>query len=156
MKLYLGCGLDKRPGYVNVDIRESVKPDVVWDLEKFPYPFGDESAEEILAIDIIEHLSFHKVEQAIREIWRILKKGGRLHIRCPDLEILFKKVVLNPNADFKEMSFWIYGAQDYPENFHKSGFTKRTLRELLEKVGFKIESIGDDGGTNIICWAIKP
>jgi hypothetical protein len=37
----------------------------------------------------------------------------------------------------------------------KVGFTIPTLRRLLESLGFVIESIMNDGGTNIMCWARK-
>ncbi len=155
MKLNLGCGLDKREGYVNIDIREEVNPDLVHDLEK-PLPFPDNSAEEIIAKDVLEHLSFHKVEDALRDWFRVLKPGGRIYIQCPDLEAIAKKIILSGKYSWKEISYWVYGAQDYPENTHKAGFTIRTLKELLEKIGFVVEKIENDGGTNIICYARKP
>jgi hypothetical protein len=52
MKLNLGCGLDKRQGYINVDIRKDVNPDLVLNLEDIPYPFESNSIEEIIAKDI--------------------------------------------------------------------------------------------------------
>jgi hypothetical protein len=30
MKIYFGYGLDKKDGYINVDIRREVNPDLVW------------------------------------------------------------------------------------------------------------------------------
>ena len=36
MKLNLGCGKDYIDGWVNVDLYDDSKCDVVYDLEKFP------------------------------------------------------------------------------------------------------------------------
>ena len=41
MKLNLGSGSKILKGYVNVDKFQYYNPDVVHDLEKFPYPFED-------------------------------------------------------------------------------------------------------------------
>ena len=160
--LNLGCGLDKREDCVNLDARKDVNPDVVWDLEKLPLPFKDEEFDEIIARDVIEHITFHKTEALLKELYRILKHGGRIYIQVPDLEAIAKKVIFNPDfcygdlCGWKAISFWVYGAQDYPENTHKAGFTIPTLKRLLESIGFVVEDIHNDGGTNIQCWARKP
>ena len=160
--LYLGCGSDKRQStneeeWINVDIREEVNPDLVWDMEKTPYPFKDQEFDLILLKDSLEHVSYHKVEDVIKECHRLLKPGGKIQIQCPDLEAIAYKVILHPErgADYKALSYWIYGGQGYPEDTHKSGFTMKALKNLLERHGFKIESMKNDGGTNIIASAIK-
>lgn len=162
MKVNLGCGRDKRPGYVNVDVRPDVEPDLVWNLEKLPLPFQDNSVEEVLMKDVLEHVSWRRVEELLRDVYRIMRPGARLYVQVPDLEAIARKVILDPGfcygdlCGWKAISYWVYGAQDYPENTHKSGFTIPTLRNLLESIGFVVESIGNDGGTNIVCWARKP
>ena len=162
MRLNLCCGDDVRDGYINIDVRKT-KPNVlVLDLEKdLLRPFPDKSVDEILAYDCIEHISWRRIEDLLRDIHRVLKCDGRLYLRVPDLEAIAKKVILDPCFKYNELrgwkaiSFWVYGGQDYPENTHKAGFTIPTLRELLESLGFKIEKIENDGGTNIVCVAVK-
>jgi len=163
VKLNLGCGLDKRPDYLNVDCRREVKPDLVTDLESlYLRMFIDNSVEEILAKDFLEHLSWRVVEDFLRDCYRVLRGGGKIFIQTPDLEAIAKKVIFDPNYRFGELygwkaiSFWMYGEQDYPENFHKCGFTVSTLRSLLEGVGFKVYEIKNDGGSNMIVEAYKP
>jgi len=56
---------------------------------------------------------------------------------------------------WKVISYWVYGGQDYEFNHHKSGFTIPKLKRLLESIGFVIEDIRNDGGTNIQAWARK-
>lgn len=75
--LELGCGKLPREGAVNVDKIKLPGVDVVWDLNKFPYPFKDEEFDEIYGQDIIEHLD--DVFKAMEELYRILKTGGTVY-----------------------------------------------------------------------------
>jgi cyclopropane fatty-acyl-phospholipid synthase-like methyltransferase len=162
MKLNLCCGDDVRDGYINIDVRKT-KPNVlILDLEKeILKPFPSNSVEEIIAKDCIEHVSWRRVEDLLRDIHRVLKCDGRVYIQVPDLEAIATKVILNPDFCFgdlcgwKAISYWIYGSQDYLENSHKAGFTIPTLKRLLEQIGFIVEKIQNDGGTNIMCFARK-
>lgn len=65
---------------VTLDINPEVKPDIVHDLEKLPYPFEDNSFDEIHAYGVLEHLSDqgdHKSFLAqFEEFYRILKPSG--------------------------------------------------------------------------------
>jgi ubiquinone/menaquinone biosynthesis C-methylase UbiE len=163
VKLNLGCGLDIRDGYINIDVRKVHPKILVLDLEKEHLrSFPDNSAEEIIAKDFVEHLSWRVVEDFLRDCYRVLKSGGRMYIQVPDLEAIAKKVILDPNFKYGELegwkaiSFWVYGAQDYNENVHRAGFTIPTLKKLLESIGFVVERIENDGGTNLVAIAIKP
>jgi len=155
VKLNLGCGLDKKPDFINVDLREEVQPDIVHDLEK-KLPFPDCSVDEIIAKDVLEHFSFRKVRQILRDWFRVLKPGGKIYIQTPDLEAIARKVILSGQFNWEQMSYWVYGGQDYETNYHKAGFTIPELKKLLEEIGFVVDKIVNDGGTNICCWAHKP
>ena len=56
LKLNLGCGSEIYPGYVNIDKVALPGTDFVWDLEKTPLPFKDNSVFEIRAEHILEHI----------------------------------------------------------------------------------------------------
>ena len=104
MKLNLGCGADIREGYINID--NIVRPGIStfqWDLNITPYPWVAGSAEEILAIDILEHLD--NPVAFVTECWRLLEPGGLLFIQTPRYD-----------ADF----LW-----DDPT--HKRGYTEKTM-----------------------------
>lgn len=80
-KLNLGCGRARKQGYVNLDSCKVVNPDVLWDLNKFPYPFEDNTFEEILAYAILEHLE--DTVKVMEELHRISKAGARVKIKVP-------------------------------------------------------------------------
>lgn len=79
-KLNLGCGLDVKEGYVNLDVVLLPGVDVVHNIEKLPLPFHDEEFEEILCRDVLEHIDYPPL---LKELHRILKPGGVLKIRVP-------------------------------------------------------------------------
>src|SRR6516162_7107644 len=83
MKLNLGCGSQILEGWVNVD--RIGKPDQVLDLETFPWPWPDNSADEILLNHVLEHLGQQPdVFIAImRELYRVCRDGATLQIRVP-------------------------------------------------------------------------
>lgn len=79
--LHLGCGLDRIPGFVRLDMNKAVAPDVVWDLSVRPYPFEDNSFDFVVAQSVIEHLD--DVLSVMGELHRILAPDGRCIVLCP-------------------------------------------------------------------------
>ncbi len=81
LRLNLGCGIDKKEGYINVDSSKTVKPDKVWNLEKTPLPFKSNSVDEILAYHVLEHVNnFIKL---MHDFNRICKDGAVIKIKTP-------------------------------------------------------------------------
>ena len=85
MKLNLGCGHDKKHGWINVDNYVDCHPDVIHDLEKFPYPWDDNSIDEINMEHVLEHLGqTHDVYiNILKELYRICDNGAIIHIVVP-------------------------------------------------------------------------
>lgn len=80
--LSVGCGKrDRQPQVIRLDISETVNPDVVWDLNQFPYPFQTGEFSEIECFDVIEHLN--NIPETMEEFHRILKPGGVVKITTP-------------------------------------------------------------------------
>lgn len=88
-KINLGAGQDQKDGFINVDLVEMDGIDIVHNLMEFPYPFEDESADEIHAIDVVEHLANYTPDNRpsviafVEECHRILQKGGLLYMQMP-------------------------------------------------------------------------
>lgn len=80
-RLNLGCGNDYKEGWVNLDYNKRRKVDIIHNLDKFPYPFKNSEFDYIYCSHILEHVE--DLFKTLKEISRILKKGGRLHLRIP-------------------------------------------------------------------------
>lgn len=80
-KLNLGCGKAKKKGFVNVDLSLNCNPDVVHDLNIFPYPFSDNEFEVIYLDHVIEHLE--NPLAVLEEIFRISKNNCLVTVKCP-------------------------------------------------------------------------
>ena len=80
LKIQLGCDKFFAEGWVNVDHRD-LGQEIVWDLNKTPWPFENESAERIIAHNVFEHLD--KITKVMEEVHRVLKPGGKINICVP-------------------------------------------------------------------------
>jgi len=80
-KLNIGCGNDIRPDFVNLDVAALPGVDVVCDLEHYPWQFEDNRFEEIILINVLEHLS--DTIAMMEELWRIAKPGAKVVVRVP-------------------------------------------------------------------------
>lgn len=83
LKLNLGCGERHFDGYINVD--KFGNPDVKQDLEKFPWPWPDNSITEILLIHVLEHLGRDTDTYfgIFKEMYRICQPGAKIYIVVP-------------------------------------------------------------------------
>jgi hypothetical protein len=83
-KLHMGCGFQKLPGFLNVDILESAKPDEVIDLNK-PLPWQDDEFCHIVAKDVLEHLgnTGEDLINVLKEMYRISCHGAIWEIVVP-------------------------------------------------------------------------
>lgn len=80
-KLNVGCGKCPLKGYVNLDKHALPKVDVVHDLEVYPWPFKNNTFDEVYCDNVLEHLS--DIINPIEELWRISKPGARIIVKVP-------------------------------------------------------------------------
>ncbi|MEI7430146.1 MAG: glycosyltransferase family 9 protein [Betaproteobacteria bacterium] len=85
LKLNLGCGNRKMEGFLNVDCVTVCQPDLVVDLEKTPWPWENNSVDEIKLIHVLEYLgqSTDVFLSIIKEIYRVCRDGARIEIIVP-------------------------------------------------------------------------
>ncbi|MDP1743513.1 MAG: glycosyltransferase [Candidatus Amesbacteria bacterium] len=122
MKLNLGCGTDIRPGYINVDVIKNRGVDVVCDITQ-KLPFENNSIEEIVAQDVLEHLTREQLLPTLNEISRILKVSGQLFVRIPSVDAIFDRFA----DDQDTRNLFLYG-NSYKTGIwgvHKAGYTSK-------------------------------
>lgn len=90
-------------------------------------PFGSKKFDLVTLLDVIEHIPKNTEPQTLKEIYRVLKPGGKLLISTPN-DNLFAKIT-DPA--------WYFGHRHYS----KSGLSK-----LLKGVGFKVKTTKTYGG----------
>ncbi len=80
-KLNLGCGEKKMEGYINIDKRKEVNPDLQIDLEEAHLPYEESSIDEIYTSHLLEHIT--NFNPLIEEMYRVLKPNAKIFIFAP-------------------------------------------------------------------------
>jgi methionine biosynthesis protein MetW len=156
--LDVGCGtgnsyaveLQRRgASYVGVDISaEAVERaraaglDALVIADAAELPFAAESFDVVLCIEVLEHL--FTPDQAVKEIHRVLRPGGRLVASAPNVAYWRLRANLlfglwNPVGD--ELS-----VEQPWRDPHIRFFTPKTLRRMLVMMGFSTVRIGAHNG----------
>lgn len=138
--LNIGCGertFEEYPkGYkcINIDERDLSNVDKIMDVHKLD--FSDEYFDYVLASDIIEHFPIFETKGILTEWKRVLKVGGVIEFRMPNLKAICKKYI-DGKHDIKKTSWLLYGGQGYSGNYHFVGFDKDWFKSIIEPLGFK-------------------
>ena len=84
-KLNLGCGFDRRDGFLNVDSFDQCDPDLIVDIEKAPWPFDDDAFDFVLIRHVLEHVgaTFVTLSVVLKELYRVTADGAEIEIRVP-------------------------------------------------------------------------
>jgi predicted SAM-dependent methyltransferase len=133
LKLNLGCGKKKMHGFVNIDIRKEVHPDVVDDvfLLKTVEP---ESVDLIYACHVLEHADRKAVDGILYNWHHALKPNGVLRVCVPDLRAACQYYLAT--SDLEAIHGLLYGGQRNDWDFHRVGFDEAALTEALMNAGF--------------------
>jgi len=85
VRLDLGCGRNKQPGFLGIDARPLPGVDIVWDLEEYPWPLPDGCALAAMASHLVEHIDPARggFIRFMDEVWRVLQDGGEFAISTP-------------------------------------------------------------------------
>ena len=133
INLHLGCGNVRIPEFINIDVIKTEAVDLVEDI-RYLKSFKESTVDCIYACHVLEHFS-RKEYNAILEKWfKLLKMGGILRISVPDLEAWFDYYKKNNDIDIVIGA--LYGGQKDEFDYHKMGWTKKTLTRDLKKAGF--------------------
>ena len=140
VRLHLGCGAEKRDGWVNVDANAACEPDLVSGADRLAmYPDG--VVDEIEANHLFEHFTLAEAHAALAEWARVLKPGGVLSLELPSLDGCLK--VIGQERDPHGYDMGMIGLFGYPPliardglaQVHKWAWTAQTLTAALRGRG---------------------
>ncbi len=121
----------KIEGYKNIKgIDLYPKVDFIKEGKITALEFGESTFNTIICTEVLEHLESEQIGKGLKEIYRVLYKGGNLILTVPCDEILERDSVVCPECKHK---FHIVG--------HLQSFNKRKISELLTQNNFSIKYI---------------
>jgi predicted SAM-dependent methyltransferase len=140
IKLHLGCGDKKIEGFINVDIRHLPTVDVVDDIALLN-KFENNSVNLIYVSHVLEHFGRREYMSVLNRWYDLLKQGGILRIAIPD----FEKIVehYNQYKNLEVLRGFLYGGQNYKENYHYCIWDFETIKNDLNSIGFSQVSLYD-------------
>lgn len=136
IKLDIACGQNKQKGYKGVDIAPESDADIRHDLNRYPWPFEDNSVSEAFCSHYVEHvprealvllpsngngteIADHRITKDgliafMEEVHRILKPRGTITITYPHLRS--DRAFQDPtHTRFIPEATWSYFAKDWRE-----------------------------------------
>jgi SAM-dependent methyltransferase len=157
--LHIGCGsctIADLPEYfhqgwleVRLDIVPAYEPDIVASIIDMSVIDEDECFDGVYSSHNLEHLETYQVSIALKEIWRVLKPGGRFWVRTPDLQAIATLVAEDRLEETLVQSTvgpirpidYLYGLERFIAEgqyfmAHRTGFTRTSLTAHLERIGF--------------------
>ena len=152
--LEIGCG-DKRLApldgcewetmQIENHLETYLDGDIVHNLEDLPLPIADNAYDIIYMSHVLEHVSWIKTVDVLKDIRRILKPKGTLEIIVPDLDKLIEAMQSKQMPDkwrrWNKQNYymnWFNGRLfNYDGNWHKASFNKEHLTKCLIDAGFK-------------------
>lgn len=144
-KLEIGCGQRPMPGYVHNDVNPFPGVDIVgspWEID-----LADESLDEVIALAVIEHLTYGQVDSCFANVYRMLRPGGTFYLDVPDIPVWCQYVCDHfagrPTPfPLEHLLSTLYGWQRWPGDEHKSGWFLENLAAALVRAGFREHRFG--------------
>jgi FkbM family methyltransferase len=141
-KLNLGCGTDRREGWVNVDRRWTVWPDVPLDIGQDAWPFGTDTIEEAELSHVLQYVG-PGLRHAMTELYRVCRDDAKVSITVPhwsDRSFLIDPAVIRR---FDAAFFYMFDRELDLRDMHHH--TTRSAVAVEWEVDFVVESIDLDG-----------
>ena len=149
LRLHLGCGQYRLPGYVNIDfplsehtLQQTSAADEFHDLTDMRYPAA--AVAEIRLHHVFEHFPRPQAAALVASWHSWLEPGGILRLEVPDFDAT-AALVLDPETPVRDRRVairHIFGSNEAPWATHYDGWSEERLLEFMEAFGFQTEEIG--------------
>lgn len=144
-RLNLGSGVMIKPEWTNFDCRHfehgGLCTDVIGRIEDIVSIFGPDHFRTVLCAHVIEHFRYSDALKVLRDIYTIMKSGGKAILEGPDVLGGYDYWVTkkgNPREYIEMLFSERMRMKNGPEWTHRSGWTRDIMAEEMEKIGFKI------------------
>lgn len=138
MRLNIGCGNRRLPGYTGIDAVERPAADIVAPADSIPLPDG--CADEVLAIHLVEHVFSWETPGLLAEWHRLLKPTGALVLEMPDVMKCARNLIEGRAGKHPDqLHMWgIFGDDTLrdPYMMHKAGWWFDRLAPVVADAGF--------------------
>ncbi len=154
-KLEIGPGDKRILGFCTVNAVRSPVTDYICDCGKNNLPFTDNVFSIVYSSHFLEHIEWFNTDRILSEMYRVLKPGGYVEIWVPDALKVAKTIIAAESGELtKSPDDWktwrnrdnnpfiwaagrmFWGANPEYPSWHKSLYTFKHLKQLLEKHGF--------------------
>ena len=137
IKLDIGCGASANKGYIGVDIDPRFK---AIHSKADALPWQDGEADEVYSSHLLEHTL--EPLAMLQEWHRVLRAGGRLVVRVPNLMAWVERWLMTEGQTRWEYPLveLVFGWVAEGPMRHRTGFDVERLRAMVEAAGFEVES----------------
>jgi SAM-dependent methyltransferase len=148
VRVNLGCGRYKLPGYENWDENPLVEPDRCVRVPPIPAP--DDSVSALYMGHLLEHLAPDEAAALLRECHRVLVPGGTLGVVVPDIRRVLECYLRQDHttAEVPQGRFWelddlddvcaVFLYSTFQDSPHRWSYDAGTLRRALTRAGFTV------------------
>ena len=153
-----------------LDIDPAVNPDVLCDARQMHRKLSADQFDVVYCSHNLEHYYEHDVMKVLQSFWHVLKDGGMLNLRVPDIGAVMRSVA-DKNLDIDDVLYQspagpirvldvLYGWSAQIERSgvdffaHKTGFTVKSLTAKVQSAGF-VDVYMATENLEILIWAFK-
>ena len=131
--LDIGCGKNRHPRSTGIDINSKSDADIIFDIEK-GIPFPANQFDLVYSNHTLERLDPKKLIFVLEEIWRVIRKSGKIIITVPH----FSGVAAYTNPShrrfgFTSQTFSYFDSENEYENFGKISFKVEEVKLIKIK-----------------------
>lgn len=154
--LNLGCGIETKKGFINVDkfytweqlnSKEGIFAGAILNSDNYiqadilHLPFEDNSVDYVELFNVIEHFPMREVVNYLKEIYRVIKPGGKFLCMTNNMDGLAIDWLQLSTRNFNLENYYyvaetIYGNQYAEGETHKCPFTPTFFYAVMRDAGF--------------------
>jgi len=169
-KYNIGCGDDLRPGYINVDSRDIDAPVGITFVKSDVFDSRlvrqTEVAQEVIALDVLEHAPYAQTFGILTRWVGMLIPGGLLLVQTPSLERIISKYCDGTHKGrscvekHARTVALLFGGQNYPGNTHYTCHTRQIMEHMFSQLpvsSFEIQvgGFGNDCNMFVKAWKVN-